>query len=186
MPSRIWSREDLRNILLALYAAKFSQLAEPGAASEPEDAAALSYRWGYRVAIQSLMLACGLPLQLLDHALQQPGSFPQEQTASTQQWWIEDLENVIAAVYRSAISAPVRDPHMPDIEGYRQGFGEAIGAALQALGSQESLERWLADVHADRYWIFIAEQGTTEETTPPKIIGSNSSDTELLDPTAED
>ncbi len=186
MPSRIWSRDDLRNILLAMYAAKFSQMAEPGAAPEAGSAEALSYRWGYRVAIQSLMLACGLPLQLLDQAGRQPPPLPQETSASTQHWWIEDLENVISAIYRSAISAPVHDPDLPNIEGYRQGFDEVIGAVLQAIGSFQSPKRWLDDVRADRYWIIVAEQGPAEGTTPLRIIGSPAEEAEPREPALED
>ena len=108
MPSRMWSREDLRNILLAVYAAKFSPLPELAPDQEaPEDSERL-YRWGFRTAIQSLMLACGLPLQLLDQAAQHPALVAHDDQA-TQLWWIEDLENIIAAVYRSAISTPLRD-----------------------------------------------------------------------------
>ena len=186
MSSRVWSRDDLRNILLAIYAAKFPQVAEAKQSEAGGSPEVLSYRWGYRVAIQSLMLACGLPLQLLDHAVHHPGPIPQESSASTQHWWIGDLENVIAAVYRSAIAAPARDPDLPDIERYRQGFGEVIGAVLQAIGSHETPERWLADVRADRYWIITAEQSLLEGTARPRIIGSPAEEGETLPPTDEE
>ena len=182
MPSRVWSRDDLRNILLALYAARFPQLAGAEPADDADSAEPLSFRWGYRVAIQSIMLACGLPLQLLDQAVQNPGPIPREHTASTHQWWIEDLENMIAAVYRSAVSAPNHAPRVVDLEGYRLGFSEVIRAVLQAIGSRKDPTQWLAEVHADRHWTIGADPGAAAEASRPRIIGSASAESEPLPP----
>ena len=170
MPSRMWNREDLRNILLAIYAARFAALPEPDPGQDEAEDGERLYRWGYRTAIQSLMLACGLPLQLLDRAVQQPApTVPEDQ--ATQLWWIEDLENIIAAVYRSALSAPLRDLDQPALQEYRRGFGEVIAAVLEAIGSRQEPRRWNEQIQADRYWVFTPEQSASAET-PPKVIGS--------------
>jgi hypothetical protein len=161
MSSRIWSREDLRNILMAIYAARIPSEAPPPAAAER------LYRWGCRAAIQSLLLAFGLPLQLLDQAAQYPRQILPSSTAATDHWWLEDLEHIIAAVYRSAISTPIDDPDAPSIEPYRQGFGEVIAGLLQAIGSQQEPHHWLEQTLADRYWVFVSDQNTS-----PRLIGS--------------
>jgi hypothetical protein len=170
MPSRLWSREDIRNILLAIYTAKFPSLAQDDV--EGGDASARLYQWGCRVAIQSLLLACGLPLQLLDRPGTRPRPVHPGSPASTQHWWIEDLENVIAAVYRSAMSAPIRNLDQPEVECYRQGFGEVIAGFLEAIGSRADPRRWYKEVQADRQWIHTPDQLAPGQESPPKVIGS--------------
>lgn len=167
MPSHIWSRDDIRNILLAIYAAKLPAAEmsppqeSPGAAKEER-----AYLWGCRVAIQSLMLAFGLPLQVLD----EPGRLPPPASAtddlSTEHWWLEDLENVVAAVHRSATSTPVRDPDPQVVQPYLQGFTEIIASVLQAVGSRENPQHWLEQTLSDRYWEFLSERDA-----PFRLIG---------------
>lgn len=169
MPSRMWSREDIRNILLAVYAAKFPPLG-PGSAAAADSEPL--YRWGCRVAIQSLLLACGLPLQLLDPSAGGPSTVDRGSPGATQHWYIEDLENVIAAVYRSAVSAPIPNLDQLDVENYRQGFSEVIAAVLEAIGSRADPRRWYNEVQADRYWIYTVDQGSPGQDSPPKVIGS--------------
>ena len=106
--------------------------------------------------------------------------------AATRRWWIEDLENVIAALYRSAISTPNRDPDLPDTEAYRQGFGEVIRAVLQAIGSRQDPSQWLAEVRADRYWIIGADPKAVEGASLPRIIGSMSEEGEPRCPPEEE
>jgi len=126
------------------------------------------------------MLACGLPLQLLDQAAQHPALVAHDDQA-TQLWWIEDLENIIAAVYRSAISTPLRDLDQPALQEYRRGFGEVIAAVLEAVGSRQEPHRWYEQVQADRYWVFTAEPASRAET-PPKVVGSAPQELALPDP----
>jgi len=156
MSSRIKSREDIRNILLAIYAAK---LPPPGEEKAPESNRDSRLRlWGCRAAVQALMLACGLPLRILDQAGQiLPPDDPATPPATSQHWWVEDLENVIAAIYRSAMSTPVQDMERPHVEQYRRGFGEVIVAFLEAIGSYKDPCRWLDESPADRQWIFPYE-----------------------------
>ena len=180
MPSRMWSREDLRNILLAIYAARFPPL--PELASEQDEMAdgERLYCWGYRTAIQSLLLACGLPLQLLERAVQQPAPVV-HQDQSTQLWWIEDLENIIAAVYRSAISASLGSLDGLALQAYHRGFGEVIAAVLEAIGSHQEPHRWYEQVQADRYWVFAVEQYGRGDV-PPKTVGASPQEPALPDP----
>ncbi len=168
MSSRIWSREDIRNILLAIYAAKIL----PGEGVSTEDSTGTAYRfhqWGCRAAVQSLMLAFGIPLQLLEHAIRRPVSPLQISTTSTEHWWIEDIENIIAAIYRSAASAPLQDPTY--VEFY-QGFGEVISAVLQSIGSRQDARRWLEQTISDRRWVFPSEGSSSV-----KLVGSSPEDT---------
>jgi hypothetical protein len=172
MPSRIWSREDIRNILLALYAARLSPLDHGAGDDAGLDPQERLYRWGCRVAIQSLLLACGLPLQLLDQAVEHPVPLESDRTGASQHWWMEDLENIIAAVYRSAISTPIQDPDRPKIELYRQGFNDVIVAVLQALGSHQDPQRWVDEVRADREWVFPYEPTDLEAEPRMNVFGS--------------
>ncbi len=168
MGSEIWSCEDIRNILLAIYAAK--TLPEPDTEGSPMPAEERFYLWGCRVATQALMLAFGLPLEQLDQITRQPAS-PRKRsrnTSSTEHWWLEDIENVAAAVYRSAISARACQEPSPQIDRYCQGIGEVISALLQALGSRQDPQRWLKQISADRFW--------QEPARPPRLIGGKTGD----------
>lgn len=166
MASRIWSREDIRNILLAIYAAK---LLPTGDTAESEDAAAADrfYLWGCRAAIQSIMLAFGLPLQLLDQLLQEPSAARHPEPGTTEHWWLEDVENVVSAVYRSALSAPVPDLSMPHLQCYQHGFGHVVDAFLKAIGSRKNPQRWYQQALSERQWIF-----PQEGEAPLKWVGS--------------
>ncbi len=163
MASRIWSRQDLRNILLSVYAAHVPLLEE--AAGPDTTAGPALYRWGCRAAVQSLLLALGLPLQALDQAGQQPA--PAAAGDGTEHWWLEDLERIIAAVHRSAVSTPVSDAEAPSREPYLQGFGEVVAAVLQAIGSEQDPHQWLRQTLADRYWVFCSDQNASL-----RLIGS--------------
>jgi|GEM_PF-6350859 len=59
------------------------------------------------------------------------------------QWWVEDLENIIAAIYHSAMLTPAAQAHTPQSEMYFAGFKAVISGLLRALGSQKDLEEWL-------------------------------------------
>jgi len=169
MPSHIWSRDDLFNILLAIYSAKLPPPQEaPAVASTPEvQARDRLYRWGCRAAVQSLMLAFGLPLQLLDPQAKPPGPTPSRGSRSTEHFWLEDLENIIAAIHRSAVSTPVDESDLPYMQYYRQGFSEVIESILHAIGSRKDLRRWLEQALSARYWDLSSEQGA-----PIRWIGS--------------
>jgi len=163
MSSRIWSREDIRNVLVAIYAAKLRPENGPIEEGDADDEARL-YWWGCRAAVQSLMLAFGLPLQLLDQAVQQPAPSPAQSGTATEDWWIEDLENIIAAVYRSAVSTPLHDAGSPAAACYRRGFEEVITLLLQAIGSPQNTHRWFKQVRADRYWVFVPDRDDSVKT----------------------
>lgn len=166
MGSEIWSCEDIRNILLAIYAAKI--LPEPDTEGGPMAAEERFYLWGCRVATQALMLAFGLPLEQLDRITHQPPSSRRGRrtASSTDQWWLEDIENIVAAVYRSAISAQACQEPSPQTDRYYQGIGEVISALLQALGSRQDPRRWLRQASADRFW-----QEKLEPAKSPRLIG---------------
>jgi hypothetical protein len=179
VPSRMWNREDLRNILLAIYAARFSLPLDPDLSSEGPEEKERLYCWGFRTATQALLMAFGLPLQLLDRRVQQP-VLVADDNESTHVWWIEDLENIIAAVYRSAISASLQDLDEPALQEYRRGFGEVIAAVLEAIGSHQEPQRWYEQVQADRYWVFAESDDLTPP--PPKLVGSSPPEPALPEP----
>ncbi len=162
MGSEIWSGEDIRNILLAIYAAKTSP--EPDTGDSPTTSEERFYRWGCRVATQSLMLAFGLPLEQLDQIPRASSRRRPKTTSGTEHWWLEDIENIISAVYRSAISVQACQEPSPQTDRYYQGIGEVVSALLQALGSRQDPRRWSKQVSADRFW---------REPTglPPRLIG---------------
>lgn len=163
MGSEIWSGEDIRNILLAIYAAK--TIPEPNAEGGSMAAEERFYLWGCRVATQALMLAFGLPLEQLDQVTHRSASSRRgpRHAACTEHWWLEDIENIVAAVYRSAISAQACQQPSPQTDRYYQGIGEVISALLQALGSRKDPRRWQKQLSTDRFW--------QEPLIPPRLIG---------------
>jgi len=172
MSSNIWSRDDIRNILLAVYASKLPPGKEE-AEGQAADAGERLYQWGCRAAVQSLMLAFGLPLQMLDKAMKRPARASRESDSSTEHWWLADIENILAAVYRSAISSPAY-PASPGRAEYHRGFAEVIEATLQALGSQLRLQQWQDEALAERSWIFPWEQ-----ESPVRLFGSTGDEEEV-------
>lgn len=168
MTSRVWNRSDLWNILLSIYATKLQPFDVAPAADDSPGAVSGErlYRWGCRAAIQSLMLAFGLPLHLLDQASPQP--LERLPGIGTRSWWLEDLENVISALYRSILSTPVRDLNYPSAQLYRQGFSDVVEALLRALGSEEDPGHWQQEVLEDRAWDLSADEGGG----PVRLIGS--------------
>jgi hypothetical protein len=157
MSSQTWSRNDIRNILLAIYAVKSPTLVDSAAEKPAEPTGEDLYRWGCRVAIQSLMLAFGLPLKLLDESVE--GALPALKPggAITEHWSIDDMENIISAVYRSALSAPILGTTPSNVQHYRQGFAETIEAFLQATGSRKNPQRWLEQMLRDRDWVYLPD-----------------------------
>ncbi len=127
MGSHNWDRDDLRNILLAVYATKSTFLGEESS----------SYRWGCEVAVRSLLLALGLSPSLLDD----PAAAPLR-SSPTERWWIEDLENILSAICRSVLSTPAGEADAGRFAAYRQGFSDTVAAVLEAIGSMEDPRDW--------------------------------------------
>jgi hypothetical protein len=172
MSSNIWSRSDVQNILLAVFAARLPVVEAISTDRPPETEKTRFYYWGCRVAVQSLMLALGLPLQSLDPGT--PSSLPVKPSGkgTTEHWYIEDLENVISAIYRSVMSTPVGGTDQVQLSYYRQGFADIIEAVLHAIGSEEDPQDWSEQSLDARRWDF-SEEGS------PKTIGSLSDEVEL-------
>ncbi len=165
MGSEIWNCEDIRNILLAIYAAKTLSRLDAEAEDGSTDAGERFYLWGCRVATQALMLAFGLPLEQLDQIAHRPVPSRRQppNAPSTEHWWLEDIENIVAAIYRSAISARSCQQPSPQTDLYYRGIGEVISDLLQALGSRQDPRRWLKQISSDRFW--------EEPAGPPRLIG---------------
>lgn len=143
MPTQVWSRHDIRNTLLAIYAAKLADLSSlAGEEASAETLLARSYRWGCRAATQLLLVAFGLPLDSLEPATSQRPS-PSPVVTGRRHWWLEDIERLVAGIYHAAITQPAGEPDT--VEGYRRGFSDLIEAFLIAVGSQESTLRWRQD-----------------------------------------
>lgn len=131
MKTRSWSRDDVRNILVALLAAKAGPLL-----SGPPPAGAEAYAAGCRAAMQALLLALGFPPETLESPVQTGPVTPRG--VITQLWLLEDLENLIVTLYRSTISVPRAFHSLGEM--YRQGFAEVCQELLAALGSSVQLE----------------------------------------------
>jgi len=72
MPSQMWFRDDLQNILLALNAASAAaaRLSDPALAPDPGLAAA--YRQGFEEAVESVAVALGIAPTAVGLRLEQP------------------------------------------------------------------------------------------------------------------
>ncbi|MGB9723815.1 MAG: hypothetical protein ACP5OO_09745 [Chloroflexia bacterium] len=195
MRSRLWNREDIRNILWSIYTAQLSHWREPGTQAGDIQKERFFIK-GCRVAILTLMMALGLPLEspvppapywkasILppDAALPPPSPAPpkrgkkgarlsetgsalppdalpqsgQETPRSGKNpralWWVEDLENVIAAIYHSAMLTPAAQAHTPQSEAYFEGFKAVISSLLRAIGSRKDTDQWLQQTQAKRIW----------------------------------
>lgn len=158
MPAHIWSRRELSDLLTAIYASKVATLALRAQNNEYADMALdPSYFRGCRAAAQSLLLALGLPLEVLNPALPEARRVETESGARRHHWWREDLEYLIAGIFRSALSAPSEDPARQ--EGYRRGFADFVEALLIAIGSPKDPHRWLEEAAAETSpgWTFLGE-----------------------------
>jgi len=81
------------------------------------------------------------------------------------QWWVEDLENTIAAIYHSAMLTPAAQAHTKRSEAYFAGFKAVISGLLRALGSQKNLDQWLKQEQL-RVWEEEKETTSDSETGP--------------------
>lgn len=195
MRSRLWNREDIRNILWSIYMAQLSHWREPGTHTEDIQKERFFIK-GCRVAILTLMMALGLPLEspvppapywkagilppdaalvplppsppkrvkkgartLGKSTALPPDALPQtwEKTSRSGKnpralWWVEDLENVVAAIYHSAMLTPAAQAHTPQSEAYFEGFKAVISGLLQAIGSQKDVDLWLKREPTKRIW----------------------------------
>jgi len=133
MQTLVWRSRDIRNVLLSLYASQAARPqpagAEPGSSQGGRDL----YLRGFRVALEALFLAFGLPLEPLADA----GA----RMAATEGihlpddvWVLSDIANVLEAV---AFAGTVPDDgarHLCPPPAYQRGFLDLLAAAVRAFG----------------------------------------------------
>ncbi|GEM_PF-2680932 len=150
MPSRSWSRDDVKNLLAALLGAKlapFGPATGDGVGPPPEEAAR-AYASGCTVATQCILVALGFSPELA--GIPSPTQSTQKpHGVITQLWLLEDLENLITSLYASTLSSP---PSLPKArrEAYLRGFADICQGLLASLGSPIQLPPPLA--RKKRHW----------------------------------
>ncbi|MBN1484619.1 MAG: hypothetical protein JXA37_07845 [Chloroflexia bacterium] len=135
MPAEVWTRQELYNFIRAIYAAKLAPTELPAEDRWLQDdcepgARLQSYVQGCRVAVRSLLLVFGFPLDALAH----PTAEPTEWLNAVEVWFAQDLQNLTVSLLLSA--SPMLE-FAQDERGareYLQGFYDTLSSLLQALG----------------------------------------------------
>jgi len=131
MTSTVWLPREMRSILLGILNTQARHFAHAGTESPDEEEQA--YLDGCRSAVESLLLAFGIPLPAAPLGSTSP-EVPDAVSLSHDSWVPQDMANILNAMAFSASSGPWARAAEGAAGAFHRGFMETLQTAAQAFG----------------------------------------------------